>query len=87
MTGAAVVNSTRLDQLELAVDHWRKQKGEAQFQAKLAWALYDDAVDDPTSTMDEKNKLYCLAVMFETIAHGAWAEWQTAKQNLLAVYN
>lgn len=87
ITKLAVVNTTRITQLNLAIDHWHKQKGAAQFQTKLAWALYGDACDDPTSTMDEKNHLYGLAVMFETIAHEAWAQWQTAKQNRLAVNN
>ena len=69
-----------------AVEYWQRIHGEAKAQCELAWKIYQDAVDTSTSR-DEINELFNMAMMFDNIRANAWRQWDSAKAKLLALQN
>jgi hypothetical protein len=80
------VLTPNLQQLKLAVGYWQAMHAEAGSQKETAWRDYNDAVDKelPRALI---NDMYGTRKLFDDICRDTWREWETAKQNLLAMSN
>ena len=75
-----------LQTLQLSVDYWQKMHADAGSQKEQAWRDYNDAVDKslPYTLISD---MLATAMLFDDICRDTWAEWETAKRNLLDLYN
>lgn len=80
------VSTSRLRELQWAVDWYRVQYAKASENSNRAWADYDKAIEDKCPR-DCINDCFCLATLLDGVKSMAWYEWQNAKENLLALMN
>ena len=79
-------NMAAIRQCEFSVGFWQHMYADAGSQKEQAWRMYGDAVDNE-QPREVILSLYDTAQLYDEICRGAWGELETAKKNLLVLYN
>jgi hypothetical protein len=85
-TQYGVVETSHLRELQWSVAWWQRAYAEAGASASLAWSYVDEAIENNESH-EHIQALRDVAVMFDSIRQEAWASWQQAKAQYLALHN
>lgn len=80
------VTTSRVRELQWGMEWYEKQYREAQEQEKLAWKIYDDAIEN-NDPIEEKNAIYIACKLFEANRIAAWQNWQECKRQYLELLN
>ena len=80
------MKTSRVRELQWGMEWYEKQYREAQEQEKLAWKIYDDAIEN-NDPIEEKNAIYIACKLFEANRIAAWQNWQECKRQYLELLN
>ena len=78
--------TSRTRELQWGIGWWEKQYEEAQAQEKLAWKIYDDAIEN-NDPIEEKNAIFIACKLFEANRITAYRNWQECKRQYLELMN
>ena len=78
--------TSRVRELQWGMDWYEKCYKEAQEHEKLAWKIYDDAIEN-NDPIEEKNAIYIACKLFEANRIAAWQNWQECKRQYLEMMN
>lgn len=80
------LTTSRVRELQWGMEWYEKQYKEAQEQEKIAWKIYDDAIEN-NDPIEEKNAIYIACKLFEANRIAAWQNWQECKRQYLEMMN
>lgn len=78
--------TSRVRELQWGMEWYEKQYKEAQEQEKIAWKIYDDAIEN-NYPIEEKNAIYIACKLFESARIEAYHQWQECKRQYLEMMN
>lgn len=80
------LTTSRVRELQWGMEWYEKQYKKAQEQEKIAWKIYDDAIEN-NDPIEEKNAIYIACKLFEANRIAAWQNWQECKRQYLEMMN
>jgi len=80
------MSTSHLREITWSIDWYKQSYFDAKAQSKLAWKIYDDAIENE-DPREQINLFFEIAAMFDATRCRAWHKWQNAKRDYLALLN